>query len=103
MMPPAPKPPQKKTVLDPTEVPWRDIAAGEIGSEGGTLVTPLRRGEIGAPASVTRMGRGRSPYLEDLRSGGREGLRKAIVLQEVLGPPVSLRPAELRVWEAWED
>jgi hypothetical protein len=90
---------------DSTEVPWRgtpDITSGEIGSVGGTRLSPLRR-EIGGPATVERRGGGTSTYVSALRSEGRDGLRKAIVFQEVLGPPVTLRPAEKRVWEAWEE
>jgi len=81
----------------------QSITAGEIGSEGGSFSSPLRR-EIGAPAIVERRSTGgASSYVSDLRTAGREGLRKAIVLQEVLGPPVSLKPAEKRVWEAWDE
>jgi hypothetical protein len=83
-------------------VPWQDISAGEIGSEGGSFLSPLQR-EIGGPAIAHRREFGASLYVRDLRSAGREGLRRAIVLQEVLGPPVSLRPAEKRVWEAWDE
>ena len=94
--------------MDPTELPWRsesDRRPEEIGREGGTLVTPLR-GEIGGPLEIIRLGRERSsssPYFQELRKGGKEALRRAIVLQEVFGPPAALRSPEKRLWEAWEE
>jgi hypothetical protein len=70
------------------EEPWgelEDITRGEIGDGRGAV-----QGALELEGAV-RVGASRSPYVRLLTSGKREDLRAAVVLQEVLGPPVGSR------------
>ncbi len=81
---------------DPMAEPWNDIAdiaEGDLTSGSGELeVTSVEDGAIGGRRHAAhRRGRGRGAYTRLLETGDREDLRKAIVLREVLGPPVGFR------------
>jgi hypothetical protein len=81
---------------DPMAEPWddiADIAEGDLTSGSGELeVTSVEDGAIGGRRHAAhRRGRGRGAYTRLLETGDREDLRKAIVLREVLGPPVGFR------------
>lgn len=70
--------------------PW-----GELGDISEGDVTARRPVPMGGPAvagtGLSRRRRRQSRYTEMLESGTREDLRKAVVLREVLGPPVAFR------------
>lgn len=70
--------------------PW-----GELGDISEGDVTGRRPVPTGGPAvagtGLARRRRRQSRYTEMLESGTREDLRKAVVLREVLGPPVAFR------------
>ncbi|MEX2531302.1 MAG: hypothetical protein WD960_11065 [Gemmatimonadota bacterium] len=66
--------------------PWDDL---EDISEGD--LTGSQELEVTSIEEVRRRGRGRGAYTRLLETGKREDLRKAIVLREVLGPPVGFR------------
>ncbi len=80
--------PGEASIYAEIEEPWgdlEDITAGELGDGKGHA----QEGEKGS----ARRGRGgrSARYLAPLTEGGREGLRSAVVMQEVLGRPVAFR------------
>lgn len=81
------------------------IGAAEIGGAGRPEVRPAARAagsmkrravsRLDDTISLHSSSRRRpSPYTSNLRSGGRQGLREAVVLSEVLGSPLALRPRD---------
>lgn len=80
---------QEAAIYGAPKEPWGelgDIAAGDLTASGAD----------GAEAG--RRGRGRGAYTGLVESGSVEDLRKAIVLREVLGPPVGFRDDAERGW-----
>jgi len=86
--------PGESEVYQAIEEPWGDIpdiTAGEIRDDG--TGADLGDSEGRALKWGARQGRGTSPYVELLKTGNPSDLRQAIVLSEVLGPPVGMGKA----------
>jgi len=92
--PPPVNVPGESEVYQAIEEPWGDIpdiSIGEIRDDGSgadlgdSEGRPLKWG--------ARQGRYTSPYVELLKTGNSSDLRQAIVLSEVLGPPVGMGKA----------
>jgi hypothetical protein len=89
--PPPVNVPGESEVYQAIEEPWGDIpdiSIGEIRDDG--TGADLGDSEGRALKWGVRQGRDTSPYVELLKTGRSSDLRQAIVLSEVLGPPVGM-------------
>jgi hypothetical protein len=100
-----PVPDDLDDVFGTLEEPWGDIPdirEGEISDDGestdrsGTEDEPGKKPHAPRPQGTGSLG---ARSQEWLRSGNRDDLRKAIVLREVLGPPVGSRGSP----EPWDE
>lgn len=83
---PAPPPPTARTPATPARVPRRTRSLAPSRREAS-----MTRAQA-FPAASEDTAKSRSMYVELLREGGVNSLRQAIVLAEVFGTPVALRP-----------